>query len=262
MTDNSTRVALVTGGSRGIGLGIALCLAREGLAVVICGVSTESNVDCALESIRAAGAPDVLYCQADVSDADARAEMLRAINQRFGRIDVLVNNAGVAPNVRADILDASEESFERLIHINLQGPYFLTQAVARGMIERQQVKQAVPPPCIINIGSISATVASPSRGEYCISKAGLAMATQLWAVRLGEYGIPVYELRPGLIKTDMTTAVTEKYDKLIAEGLCVEPRWGMPEDVGRAAAALVRGDFPYATGQVVMIDGGLTLQRL
>lgn len=262
MAENTTRVALITGGSRGIGLGIAQALAREGLTIVICGVREESAVSEAIESIRAAGAADVMYCQADVSDSAARDAMLRAIDERFGNIDVLVNNAGVAPNVRADILEASEESFERLIHINLQGPYFLTQAVARGMVERQQAEPSTPPPCIINVGSISATVASPSRGDYCITKAGIAMMSQLWSVRLGEYGIPVYEIRPGVIKTDMTSAVTEKYDKLIAEGLCVEPRWGTPEDVGKAAAALARGDFPYATGQVVMIDGGLTLLRL
>ena len=262
MADSAARVALITGGSRGIGLGIAQSLAAEGLAIVICGVRDESAVGEALASIRTAGAADVMYCRADVSDAAARDAMLAAIDQRFGKIDVLVNNAGVAPSVRADILEATEESFERLIRINLQGPYFLTQAVAQGMVERQQADPSSPPPCIINVGSISATVASPSRGEYCITKAGIAMMSQLWAVRLGEYGIPVYELRPGVIKTDMTAAVTEKYDKLIAEGLCVEPRWGTPEDIGKAAAALARGDFPYATGQVVMIDGGLTLHRL
>jgi len=163
--------------------------------------------------------------------------------------------------VRADILEASEESFQRLMRINLQGPYFLTQAAANWMIEQSRSNRLFRG-CIVNISSISATVASPSRGEYCISKAGVSMATQLWATRLGEFGIGVYEVRPGVIKTDMTAPVTEKYDKLIAEGLCVQPRWGMPEDVGRAVAMLVRGDLPYSTGQVIMVDGGMTLQRL
>jgi NAD(P)-dependent dehydrogenase (short-subunit alcohol dehydrogenase family) len=163
--------------------------------------------------------------------------------------------------VRADILEATEESYERVMRINLQGPYFLTQAVARWMIE-QQGEQAHFEGCIVNISSVSATVASPSRGEYCISKAGVSMATRLWAVRLGEYGIPVYEVRPGVIETDMTRAVQARYDQLIEEGLLVESRWGLPEDVGRAVATLVRGDLPYATGQVLLVDGGLTLQRL
>ncbi|MEE9603348.1 MAG: SDR family oxidoreductase, partial [Thermoguttaceae bacterium] len=153
------------------------------------------------------------------------------------------------------------ESFERLMRINLQGPYFLTQAAANWMIAQRKADASFEG-CVVNVGSISATVASPSRGEYCISKAGIAMATQLWAVRLGEEGIPVYEIRPGVIKTDMVKAVEGKYDKLIAEGLCVQPRWGMPHDVGKAVAMLVRGDMPYSTGQVLMVDGGLALQRL
>jgi NAD(P)-dependent dehydrogenase (short-subunit alcohol dehydrogenase family) len=145
--------------------------------------------------------------------------------------------------------------------INLKGPYFLTQAVANWMIAQQKESTDFAG-CIINVSSISATVASTSRGEYCISKAGVSMATQLWAVRLGEFGIPVYEIRPGVIKTDMTAAVQEKYDRLIAEGLTVQPRWGYPDDIGKAVAALVRGDLPYSTGQVILVDGGLTLQRL
>jgi 3-oxoacyl-[acyl-carrier protein] reductase len=196
-----------------------------------------------------------------VTDRDGRAAMLAQVRQRFGRLNVLVNNAGVAPKVRADILEASEESFERLMRINLQGPYFLTQAAANWMIEQQRGDPRFEG-CIVNISSISATVASPSRGEYCISKAGVSMATQLWAVRLGEFGIPVYEIRPGIIQTDMTKAVQEKYDKLIAGGLLVQSRWGQPADIGKAVAMLVRGDLGYSTGQVIMIDGGLTLGRL
>jgi 3-oxoacyl-[acyl-carrier protein] reductase len=253
------KIALVTGGGRGIGLGIAKCLAADGCDLAVCGVQEESAVK-SLAELRALGA-DVLYCRADVSNAAARAAMLKQIEDRFGRLNVLVNNAGVAPTVRADILEATEESFERVLQINLQGPYFLTQAVANWMVHQRR-EDPNTPACIINISSISANVASPSRGEYCISKAGIAMATMLWAVRLGEHGIPVYEVRPGVIKTDMTAAVDAKYTKLIADGLCVQPRWGMPEDVGKAVASLVRGDMNYGTGQVIMVDGGLTLRRL
>jgi NAD(P)-dependent dehydrogenase (short-subunit alcohol dehydrogenase family) len=213
-----------------------------------------------LEELRQLG-PAVVYFQADISEPDQRQQLVQAVRERFGRLNVLVNNAGVAPQVRADILEAGEESFERLIRINLQAPYFLTQAVARWMIER---KQAAPDfsACIVFITSISATVASVNRGDYCISKAGLSMAAQLWAVRLAEFGIPVYEVRPGIIRTDMTAPVQERYDRLIAEGLTLQPRWGTPEDVGKAVAMLVRGDLSYATGAVIMVDGGLTVPRL
>ena len=254
------RVALVTGGGRGIGLGIAKCLAGEGYDLAVAGVRAEERVREALGALRALGA-GVLYCQADVSDRGAREQMLDAIRQRYGRLDLLVNNAGVAPAVRADILEATEESFERVMRINLQGPYFMTQSVARWMIEQQAAADAFCG-CIVNISSISATVASPSRGEYCLSKAGVSMATQLWAVRLAEYGIRVYEVRPGVIQTDMTHAVRDKYDRLIAAGLTLQPRWGTPDDVGKAVAMLARGDLPYSTGQVIMVDGGLTVGRL
>jgi 3-oxoacyl-[acyl-carrier protein] reductase len=183
-----------------------------------------------------------------------------AVRERFGRLDVLVNNAGMAPRARADILEATEESFEEVLKTNLQGPYFLTQAAANWMIAQKKADPAFRG-SIINISSVSATVASVSRGEYCISKAALSMATHLWAVRLGEYDIPVYEVRPGLVKTDMTAAVRAKYDKLLAEGFALQRRWGLPEDVGKAVAALVRGELPYSTGQVIMVDGGLTLPR-
>jgi 3-oxoacyl-[acyl-carrier protein] reductase len=253
-------VALVTGGSRGIGLGIARCLAVGGCDLALCGTRSEGLVQDILGELRALGA-DVVYCRADVADREARHEMLSAIRGHYGRLNVLVNNAGVAPKVRADILEATEESFERVVRINLQGPYFLTQAAARWMIE-QQSEEAAFDGCIVNISSISATVASADRGEYCISKAGISMATKLWAARLGEYGIPVYEVRPGVIRTDMTRPVQAKYDRLISAGLTVQARWGLPEDVGRAVATLVRGDLSYATGQVIVVDGGLTLQRL
>jgi NAD(P)-dependent dehydrogenase (short-subunit alcohol dehydrogenase family) len=252
-------VALVTGGARGIGLGISKCLAAEGCDLAVCGVRDESAAEPTLAEIRQHGA-EVLYCQADVANAQDRGRLLDLVRRRFQRLDVLVNNAGVAPKVRIDILQATEESFDYVLRTNLQGPYFLTQAAANWMIEQKAERDFRG--CIINISSISATLASPNRGEYCISKAGISMATQLWAVRLGEFNIPVYEVRPGVIKTDMTVPVTAKYDKLIAEGLCVQSRWGLPDDVGRAVAMLVRGDMPYSTGQVLMVDGGLTLARL
>jgi len=254
------KVALITGAGRGIGLGIAKALASEGSDIVIADIHEEQAVGPALEELRRLGAA-TLYCRADVSDRGAREKMLEAVRNRFGRLNILVNNAGVAPKVRADVLEATEESFEWVMKINLQGPYFLTQAVARWMIELKRNDPSFEA-CIVNISSISATVASPSRGEYCISKAGVSMATQLWAARLGEFGIPVYEIRPGIIRTDMTAAVQAKYDKLIAEGLLVQSRWGLPEDIGRAVAMLARGDLAYSTGQVIMVDGGFSVRRL
>ncbi len=254
------RVALVTGGTRGIGYGVAMSLAREGFALAVCGVREEALANEALDGLREAGA-EVLYCRCDVADPEARAAMLEAIRTRYGRLHVLVNNAGVAPKERLDILQAGEESFERLVRTNLQGPYFLTQAAANWMLEQRESDPDFSG-CIINISSISATVVSPGRGDYCISKAGISMATQLWAARMAEYAIPVYEVRPGITATDMTSGVKEKYDRLIAEGLVPQMRWGVPEDTGRAVAALARGDFPYSTGQVIMVDGGLTIPRL
>src|SRR5579871_3626670 len=247
------RVALVTGGTRGIGFGIAEALARDGFDLAVCGVRPETEVADTLEALRKLGA-ETLYSRCDVIESDMRARMIAAIKQKFGRLHVLVNNAGIAPRERRDILDATEESFEHVLHTNLQGPYFLTQAVARWMIEQQKAGAEFNG-CIINVSSISATVASVNRGEYCISKAGVAMATQLWAARLGEFNIPVYEVRPGIVKTDMTAAVQDKYDKLLAEGLTVQRRWGLPEDIGKAVASLARGDFPYSTGQVIFVDG-------
>lgn len=260
MVSNPRKVALVTGARRGIGLGIAKCLAAEGYNLAISAVHSDEEAAAAIQEIRHHGV-EVLYCQADVSIARHRAAMLDRVRREFGRLDVLVNNAGVAPTVRADILEATEESFERLLRINLQGPYFLTQSVANWMIEQRRADPEFRG-CIVNISSVSATMASPNRGDYCISKAGISMATQLWAVRLGEFDIPVYEVRPGIIKTDMTVPVTAKYDKLLAEGLCIQSRWGMAEDVGRAVTMLVRRDLPYSTGQVIMVDGGMTVPRL
>jgi 3-oxoacyl-[acyl-carrier protein] reductase len=258
---NARKVALVTGGSRGIGFGIATHLAAVGFDIAFNGRRPETDVADALNSLRKLGA-EALYISGDVSVPISRGNLLQQIRDRFGRLDVLVNNAGVAPDVRADILEASEESFDRLISINLKGPYFLTQSAARWMIEQRQQLGDAYRGCIINVSSVSATVASVNRGDYCIAKAGIGMATKLWAGRLAEFGIDVYEIRPGIIATDMTVGVKEKYDKLIAEGLTVQKRWGTPDDVGRAAAALAKGEIPYATGQILNIDGGLTLPRL
>ena len=256
MTDN--KVALVTGGRRGIGLGIVKALAVEGYAIAFCGVSAQA--DAATTEISDLGV-EVLYVQADISSAADRQILIDAVRDKFGRLDVLVNNAGVAPDVRDDILDAGEESFERLMSTNLQGPYFLTQLTANWMIEQKQADDAFRG-TIVFITSISATVASVSRGEYCISKSGLAMAVKLYAARMAEYGVMVYEVRPGVVATDMTSTVKEKYDTLIAEGLFLQPRWGEPEDVGKAVAMLSRGDLAYSTGQVIMVDGGHQLQIL
>lgn len=257
----SKRVALVTGGGRGIGLGICQRLAADGFNLVLSGRSDRSQVVDAMTQLEALGA-EVMYCSGDVSSPTDRSTMLTQIKEHFGRLDVLVNNAGVAPKVRADILEATEESFEWIMKINLQGPYFLTQACANWMID-QSKSDASFQGCIINVGSISATVVSPNRGDYCISKAGVGMMSALFAARLGEHHIPVYEIRPGIIQTDMTSAVTEKYDNLINQtDLLVEKRWGLPEDIGKLAAAMARGDMPYATGQVVYVDGGLSMNRL
>lgn len=257
---NSRRVALVTGGTRGIGLGIARRLAQEGFELAVCGVRTPELVKQAVAALRALGA-DVLYVQCDVGEREQRERLLSGIRERFGRLHVVVNNAGIAPAERRDILEATEESFERVLAVNLRGPYFLTQAAARWMIEQKRHDRAFAG-CIVNVSSVSATFASTNRGEYCVAKAGLAMATTLWAARLGEFDIPVYEVRPGVIRTDMTAGVTAKYDRLIANGLLVQPRWGEPDDVGRAVAMLARGDLAYSTGQVISVDGGMGVQRL
>jgi len=254
------KVAFITGGSRGIGFGIAEALAKEGFDVAINGMRPEEAVNDVLDQLKQHGG-DAIYCQGNIADTEARQRMLQQIKDHYGRLNVLVNNAGVAPKERKDLLDASEESFEYVVKTNLQGPYFLTQQAANWMIEQRQADEDFSAH-IINISSISATVASVNRGEYCISKAGMSMMTLLFAVRLGEYGIPVYDVRPGVTKTDMTSGVTDKYDKLIEEGLCVQPRWGYPEDVAKAVVALAQDYFPYSTGQTIMVDGGLTIPRL
>jgi NAD(P)-dependent dehydrogenase (short-subunit alcohol dehydrogenase family) len=256
----SARTALVTGGTRGIGLGVARALARDGWHLALCGLRAAADVAPTLDELRALGA-EVSYEPADLAVAADRHRLVAAIGASHGTVNALVNNAGRAPRVRADLLDAAEDSFEELIRTNLQGPYFLTQAIARDQVARRQADPAFTA-AIVFITSVSAEMASVNRGEYCVSKAGLSMAARLFAVRLASSGIPVYEIRPGIIDTDMTAAVKTIYDRRIADGLVPEPRWGTPDDVGRLVAALLRGDAPYATGSIVNVDGGLSLPRL
>ena len=253
------KVAIITGGSRGIGLGIAKELAGNGCNVVINGRRPESDVADSIAVLKDAGA-DVLYVAADIGSAEDRQTLVDETVARFGRIDALVNNAGVAPDVRADIMDAGEASFERLIRINTQGPYFLTQAVARQMQKQFEADHDFRG-SVTFVRSVSAETAHVNRGDYSISKAALAMAVKLWAVRLAEIGVSVYEVRPGVIKTDMTDGVSDKYDKLLADGLAVDRRWGTPEDIGRAVLPLATGQLSYATGSVLHVDGGLTIPR-
>jgi NAD(P)-dependent dehydrogenase (short-subunit alcohol dehydrogenase family) len=252
-------VAIVTGGARGIGLGIARALAAGGWSLAIAGVRDPADVTGTIAALAEAGAR-THYVQADIARADDRERLVSEVRRTLGPPSALVNNAGRAPRVRADLLEATEASFDEVLQTNLRGPYFLTQAVARGMIAdgiaRRQRKG------IVFITSVSAEMASPHRGEYCVSKAGLAMAATLFAARLAPHGIPVYEVRPGIIATDMTAGVKEQYDRRIADGLVPEARWGTPDDVGRAVAALLGGDVPYATGSVLHIDGGLSIPRL
>ena len=254
------KVAFITGGTRGIGLGIATELAKAGFDLAVNGIREETLVKSVIEELSSFGV-SVDYFRGDVSKKEDRQQMVDAIMKRFGRINVLVNNAGIAPPERKDILEATEEGFEYVLNVNLHGPYFLTQLVANKMIES---KKQFPEEffCIINVSSVSATVASVNRGEYCISKAGIAMATILWASRLGEFDIPVYEIQPGVIRTDMTSGVQEKYDRLFKEGMAIQQRWGTPADVGKVAAAMAIGSMPYSTGQVVQVDGGMTIPRL
>jgi NAD(P)-dependent dehydrogenase (short-subunit alcohol dehydrogenase family) len=249
-------VALVTGGSRGIGRGICVELARCGYAVA---VNYADNHDAAAETQGQVGtAVETLLCQADVSVAGERERLVDEVLARWQRIDVLVNNAGITSVGRKDILEATEESWDCVLGVNLKGPYFLTQRVAREMLARLP---SLTQPAIVNISSLSAYSLSTNRGDYCISKAGLTMLTQLFAVRLADSGIRVYEVRPGIIETDMTAGAHERYTRLIAEGLTPIRRWGTPQDVGQAVAALVRGAIPFSTGEVVNVDGGFHLRR-
>jgi 3-oxoacyl-[acyl-carrier protein] reductase len=253
-------VALITGGSRGIGLGIAQALVKQGYRVAINGIRAADQVVEPLKQLNAEGG-EAIYCQGNVGSANDRRKIMEEIKAKWGQLNLLVNNAGVAPKERKDILEADEQSFDWLMGINLKGPYFLTQQAANWMIE-QKTKNSKDSFSIINISSVSATIASVNRGEYCISKAGMSMSTKLWAARLGEFDIPVYEIQPGVIRTDMTAGVIEKYDKMIAAGLTLQRRWGQPEDLGKTVIALAEGMIPYATGQIIHTDGGMTIQTL
>ena len=264
---NQRPVALVTGGSRGIGRAIAVQLAELGfdLAVAYFDFTPEGQPDdsAAAEAkglIEAAGGACELV-SADISAAADREKLIEQTKAAFGRCDLLVNNAGVAPSQRLDILEATEESFDRVMNINLRGPYFLTQAVANWMIE-QSTQDADRQCRIVNISSISAYTASPARGEYCLSKAGVSMMTLLFAARLADEGIGVFEIRPGIIATDMTSTVKDKYDALIADGLTPIRRWGQPGDIANAVAAVAEGRLDFSTGQVLDVDGGFHIRRL
>ncbi len=264
---NRNRTALITGASRGIGRGIALELAARGWDLVInyatnADAAGQTVADC-LAAAQAAG-HDIraLSQRADISQATDRDTLVAFARERFPTLDLLVNNAGVAPQVRADLLEASEASFDRLIATNLKGPFLLTQQIARWMITDAPLPTADARRRIVFVSSISAFTASVNRGDYCVSKAGVAMLVKLFAARLAEHGIHVFEIRPGVIATDMTGPVKEKYDRLIADGLTPIRRWGTPADVGRAVAAVAEDLFPFSTGEILNIDGGFHLRTL
>jgi 3-oxoacyl-[acyl-carrier protein] reductase len=260
MRTSEKKVAIITGSGRGIGRGIAIQLAKIGWSIVINDVGNPDPPRETLELVRAGGS-DGQIILADVTSNADRQRLVSETLDSFGRIDLLVNNAGIGPRQRLDILETSEESMHEVLGVNLIGPFFLTQVVAREMIKLVDQK-TVADPKIINIGSISAFTSSTSRAEYCISKAGVAMTTLLYADRLAAHGINVYEIRPGIIATPMTAGVKEKYDKLIAEGITPIKRWGQPEDIGKAIVAIAEGYFPFSTGQVINVDGGFHVQRL
>ena len=239
------KTVLITGGSRGIGRGIAELMHEKGWNVAI---TSRREADPQAQE-------KFLCIRADNADAQDRERAVQTVLEKFGKIDLLVNNAGIAPRVRADLLEMSEESMHELLNVNLVAPFFLTQRVAKEMI-------AQGGGMIINITSMSAYTVSTNRGEYCMSKAGLSMATQLYAARLAEYGIPVYEIRPGIIKTDMTGGVTAKYNALIEGGITPIKRWGKPEDIAKAVYMLSQELLPFSTGEVINVDGGFHMQRL
>ncbi len=258
-------VALITGAGRGIGRGIALELANSGFDIAGLDIVFEpENKKVGLFEVKELVSvldADFFPLQGDIADLGAHEKILGEVSGRFGQLDLLVNNAGVAPLVRLDILDTTPDSFDRVFGTNARGAFFFTQKVARQMV--QQVKKSPDPkPAIVFITSISAVVSSPSRAEYWISKAALSMAAALFADRLAELGINVYEIRPGIVETEMTAPVRERYDKLIADGLVPQKRWGFPEDVGKAVVALARGYFPFSTGLALEVSGGMNIRRL
>ncbi|MFX0009802.1 MAG: 3-ketoacyl-ACP reductase [Candidatus Hermodarchaeota archaeon] len=266
MTLHQKKVALVTGSTHGIGRAIIRELTKLDFSVVINGAKTEKLSEDYHSELNDIFQGDLenrfLYIKADIRNHEDRSILIDKIKDKFQRIDVLVNNAGVAPEIRMDILETTEESYDRVMAINLKGPYFLTQSIANWMIKLKQELDNAYHPYIINISSISSFTASTNRGEYCLSKAGMTMMTKLFAVRLADFGIPVYEISPGIIDTPMTEKVKDKYNKLIAEGITPIKRWGKPEDVAKSVIAIVTGLLPYSTGSIIEIDGGFHLQRL
>ncbi len=253
------KTALVTGSRRGIGLGIARKLGQDGYQIIVS--ATKEQDDAVITTLRGEGI-DCEYIPCNIANTQDRARIFEDIRTRYGRLDVLVNNAGVAPDVRLDLLETTEESFDRLMNINLKGTFFMCQAAANTMIAMQNAGLAEYSPRIINISSMSAYTSSTNRGEYCVSKAGIAMTTQLFADRLAEYGIPVFEVRPGIIQTDMTAGVMEKYQKLIDNGVTPIKRFGQPADVANCVSAAASGLLDFATGQVLNADGGFHIRRL
>ena len=257
----SEKVAFITGSSRGIGYGIAQELNREGYITVLSGTSPAEKTASTLQNLSCP--ENALYLQGDISNAGDRQNFLDAILERYGRIDLLVNNAGVAPAVRLDILQTTEESYDRVMGINLKGMFFLTQLFANAMLRlKEQLSGCDYTPRIVNISSMSSFTSSTNRGEYCISKAGISMVTMLFADKLAEAGIPVFEIQPGIIATDMTSGVKEKYDKLIAGGVTPIRRWGTPKDIVDAVSVCAGGKLDFATGQVLHLDGGFHIRRL
>lgn len=255
------KIASVTGSRRGIGLAIAEELAKEGYRVVVSDLVPEQEAEPALAGLRESGAK-ADYIRCDISSSEDRRNFIETVAKRYGRLDVHVNNAGVAPKVRADLLETTEESFDFLMNINLRGTFFMCQSVANAMIRMKDGCLGDYRPRIVNIASMSAYTSSTNRGEYCISKAGISMVTKLFADRLAEYGIPVFEVRPGIIRSDMTKPVAEKYEKLIAEGITPIRRFGLPKDVADCVMAAVSGRLDFATGQVLNADGGFHIRRL
>jgi NAD(P)-dependent dehydrogenase (short-subunit alcohol dehydrogenase family) len=258
-------VILITGASRGLGRGVALSLAPEGYDLVIHYASNRAAAEETLSACQAVARSQdqrFLAVPAQLASSKDRAALMEKVLQECGRLDALINNAGIAPRERADLPDAKEEIFDEVISVNLKGPYFLSQLAARHWLTHPGKSLLAGGYKLIFVTSISADTASVNRGEYCISKAGLAMAAQLWATRLAADGVQVIELRPGVMATDMTAGVKDKYDKLIGEGLVPQKRWGKPEDVGLACRAICRGDFPFSTGDVIYLDGGFHIRRL
>ena len=252
------KTAMITGAGRGIGQAVANALAEKGFNIVIADILPDAD-----ETVRLCNRQgvDTLYVRADVSNRDDRSNLIRQVQQKFQRLDLLVNNAGVGVEERKDILETTEESYDRVMGINLKGPFFLTQAAAAWMI-RQAEQDPERSPMIVNIASLTSYASATSMAEYCLSKTGVSMMTSLYADRLAQHGIRVYEIRPGIVKTDMTVAVRDKYDAFIEEGGLPIRRWGYPEDIARAIAGLAEGFLPYSTGEVINVDGGFHLRRL